>query len=176
MKSPENIQSLINLLSKSSLKDYNSILKNFDFESIDFSTFQSWSKDRYTRNCLFRDVNFELILICWNQDQETSIHGHNGEDCWVYLIDGEMEEVFFEQDQQHKLLQSGSQKVKPKQLTFMNDKIGFHKLKNSNDGKSMSLHVYAKPIENCVSFDETSNEFIERTLSYDTFKELTIRD
>ena len=58
----------------------------------------------------------------------------------------------------------------------MNDKIGFHKLKNSNDGKSMSLHVYAKPIENCVSFDETSNEFIERTLSYDTFKELTIRD
>ena len=175
MKSPENIQKLIQLLSQSSIEDYNTILKNFNFESVDFSSFESWSKGRYTRNCLFRDVHFELILLCWEQDQETAVHGHDGEDCWVYLLEGEMDEVFFSLDDNNYLREIGSQKVQPNQLTFMNDKIGFHKLKNSNKGRSVSLHLYAKPIENCVSFDEVSQSFMERTLTYDTYNELFVR-
>ncbi|WP_298760893.1 cysteine dioxygenase family protein [uncultured Psychroserpens sp.] len=175
MKSQENIQQLIALLSQSSIEDYNAILNNFNFNSIDFKPFESWSQQKYTRNCLYRDVNFEVILLCWEKGQETVIHGHDGEDCWVYLLEGEMEEVFFNVEDQH-LRKVGSQKVLPHQLTFMNDNIGFHKLKNSYEGKSISLHVYAKPIEHCVSYNETSQQFIERQLTYDTYKQLIVKD
>ncbi|MEM5564034.1 cysteine dioxygenase family protein [Psychroserpens sp. AS72] len=176
MKSSETIQNLIQLLSQSSIEDYNAILNAFDFETIDFSPFESWSSKSYTRNCLFRDENFELILLCWDQGQETAVHGHDGEDCWVYLLEGEMEEIYFTLDANQYLREVGARNIKPNQLTFMNDKIGFHKLKNSSQGASMSLHLYAKPIENCVSFDETSQSFIERELTYDTFKELIVKD
>ena len=176
MKSPENIQKLIALLSQSSIEDYNRVLNNFNFESIDFKPFESWSEEKYTRNCLYRDDKFELILLCWRKGQGTSIHGHDGEDCWVYLLEGEMEEVLFSLDDNNHLSQVDTQKVLPCQLTFMNDKIGFHTLKNSFDGLSISLHLYAKPIEHCVSYDETSERFIERQLRYDTFKQLELKD
>tara|TARA_R110000751_G_scaffold245379_1_gene345388 strand:- start:769 stop:1299 length:531 start_codon:yes stop_codon:yes gene_type:complete len=175
LKSTETIQKLLQLLSQSPTEDYNAILNAFDFGSLNFAPFESWSNEKYTRNCLFKDANFELILLCWEQEQETAVHGHDGEDCWVYLLEGEMEEVFFTIDDDQNLREVGSKKVESNQLTFMNDKIGFHKLKNSNLGRSISLHLYAKPIENCVSFDEVSQTFIERQLSYDTYKELALK-
>ena len=106
------------------------------------------------------------------RDRETTIHGHDGEDCWVYLLEGEMAEVFYTLDQDNYVLEIGSQKVMPQQLTFMNDSIGFHKLKNSSNGKSMSLHLYAKPIEYCRSYDEVTGSFIKKQLRYDTLNKL----
>jgi len=175
VKSSEHIQKLISLLSQSSIKDYNTILNGFDFSAIDFKLFESWSQKKYTRNCVYRDANFELILLCWEQGQETSIHGHDGEDCWVYLLEGEMEEVFFTIDNDNDLRKERSQIISPNQMTFMNDKIGFHKLRNSSHGKSISLHLYAEPIENCRSFDEVTQQFVERKLNYDTFKQFELK-
>lgn len=172
MKTSEHIQELILQLSQTSIKDYNKILKNFDFEAVDFGPFQSWSKKRYTRNCIHRDMNFELILLCWEAGQETAIHGHDGEDCWVYLLEGELEEVLYNIDEKEQLKQLVVQEVVPNQLTFMNDRIGYHKLRNVNKGRSLSLHVYAKPIERCRFFDASSREFKEKVLSFDTFRPL----
>lgn len=175
MKSLENIQKLVQHLSQSPTEDYNTILKDFDFKSIDFSLYESWSNERYTRNCLFRDEDFELILICWKIGQGTAIHGHDGEDCWVYLLEGEINEVYFNVNEDNKLQEVGSHKVVPNQLSFMNDKVGFHKLENCFDGKSMSLHLYAKPINNCVSYDDATQKFVKRFLSYDTCMEYDVK-
>ncbi|WP_299228553.1 cysteine dioxygenase family protein [uncultured Psychroserpens sp.] len=174
MKSPENIHKLIALLSESSKKDYNSIFNNFNFECINFKPFESWSPKKYTRNCLYKDHQFELILLCWNENQATSIHGHDGEDCWVYLLEGSMEEVYYTLTTNNDIKEEGSHHLLPKQLSFMNDRIGLHKLKNTYKGKSLSLHLYAKPIENCRSYDEASKTFIERELKYDTFREVEL--
>ena len=174
MKSPENIQELIQLLSESSKTHYNSILNSFDFDTIDFKAFESWSTKKYTRNCMYKDSQFELILLCWNEGQETSIHDHDGEDCWVYLLEVEMEEVFYALDDSNYLREERSTAITPHQLSFMNDRIGFHKLRNSFNGKSMSLHLYAKPIEQCNFYCETSERFVERKLNYDTFRELIL--
>lgn len=170
LKTSEHINKLISLLSNTTVEDYNDILDTFDFEAVDFKPFQSWAAKKYTRNCLYRDVHFELILLCWEEGQETAIHGHDGEDCWVYLLEGAMEEVLFSLNDHSQLEQIVVQSIVPNQLTFMNDKLGFHKLRNVNHGRSMSLHVYAKPIERCHYFDENSNKFVEKTLAFDTFK------
>ncbi|MGS2725146.1 cysteine dioxygenase [Psychroserpens sp. BH13MA-6] len=171
MKSSAYLQNLIDLLSDSSKDDYSSILNNFNFEAIDFGPFLNWSDEKYTRNCLYRDSRFELILLCWEKGQETAVHGHDGEDCWVYLLEGQMEEVFYEMNPQKTLERLNAHRVVPKQLTFMNDRLGYHKLKNIHQGKSMSLHVYAKPIDNCVYFDEKTEAFQKVSLSYDTVPE-----
>ena len=168
METPENIQKLVDLLANNSNEEYNALLNDFDFSTIDFKPYQSWSSEKYTRNCLYKDLNFELILLCWEHGQETPIHGHDGEDCWVYLLEGEMKEVFFNMDDNDNLIADDSQTVETDQVTFMDDSQGFHKLKNGHDGRSMSLHLYAKPIENCKSFDEKSQRFVKRSLNFDT--------
>jgi len=174
LKSPENIQELIQLLSESSKAHYNSILNRFDFNTVDFSDFESWSSQKYTRNCLYKDVQFELLLLCWEEGQETSIHDHDGEDCWVYLLEGKMEEVFYSLDNTEGLIEERSQYIKPHELSFINDRVGFHKLRNASKGQSVSLHLYAKPIEQCNFYCERSEQFIERKLNYDTYKELIL--
>lgn len=168
MKTPRTIQKLVTLLANTSNKDYNRLLDDFDFSTIDFKPYQSWSNESYTRNCLYKDDRFELILLCWEYGQETPIHGHDGEDCWVYLLEGKMKEVFFNMDKNNILIADNTQTVEPDQVTFMSDNQGFHRLKNGHDGRSMSLHLYAKPIEHCQSFDEKTQQFVERALTFDT--------
>jgi predicted metal-dependent enzyme (double-stranded beta helix superfamily) len=174
LKSPENIQELVKLLSETSKTHYNSVLQNFDFDAIDFKSFESWASEKYTRNCLYKDEQFELLLLCWDAGQETSIHDHDGEDCWVYVLSGEMEELFYSQNKSNCLIQENSRYILPHQLSFMNDRIGFHKLRNCSQGKSVSLHVYAKPIEQCHFYCETSEQFIEKKLNYDTINSISL--
>ncbi len=167
LNSPE-LEKFIALLSYSELKDYNTIFETFDFKSINFKPYETWSSEKYTRNCLYRDTNFELILICWNEGQETPVHNHDGEDCWVHLLQGEMQEVFYNLDLYNTVVEEDFQIILAKQTSHINDKIGLHKLKNNSEGKTMSLHLYAKPIDQCRSYDEDSGGFVENQLSYDT--------
>ena len=85
-----------------------------------------------------------------------------------------MEEIFYSLDHSNHLKEKDSQSIVPHQLSFMNDKIGFHKLRNSYKGKSMSLHLYAQPIEQCNFYCETSQKFIEKKLKFDTNREVVL--
>ncbi|MEY8847856.1 cysteine dioxygenase family protein [Psychroserpens sp. XS_ASV72] len=171
MKSIKFIRELIQTLSESEKSNYDYILNSFDFNSINFKPFESWSDKKYTRNCIYRDERFELLLLCWQEGQQTSIHGHDGEDCWVFLLEGKMQEMFYAMDDQGNVFETNSQTITPGEKTFMNDQIGFHRLANTNNGKTISLHLYAKPIENCSFYDEHSNEFVRKKLQYDTVQE-----
>lgn len=176
MKSTKHIQNLIDVLSRSSKEDYNALLKSFDPNRVNFEPFESWSAKKYTRNCIYRDDIFELILLCWEKGQETSIHGHDGEDCWVYMLQGEMQEVYYTIDTQNYLREVHVQTLHPKHISFMNDSIGFHKLKNTYEGRSISLHLYARPIKHSRSFDEASGHFVKTKLNYDTYRQLVCKD
>ena len=168
MKPKTPVQHLISQLSETPIEDYTSLLEKFDFNQINFTLFESWSDKRYTRNCIYKDDQFEVLLLCWEPGQQTAIHGHDGKDCWVYLLEGEMTEVFYSLDSENYLRQDRSHVITPRQLTFMNDKLGYHKLMASEQCRSVSLHIYARPIEECLYFDIKEKCFVKRALFYDT--------
>ncbi len=97
------------------------------------------------------------------------MHCHGGEECWMYVIEGELEEIFYVKDADNTLIQTKSQKLFVSKSSYINDLLGLHKLKNSFEGRSLSLHIYAKPILECSYYDETYRMFKTKTLSYDTF-------
>ena len=174
MNSSIYLQSFIDLLSKSEKKDYTSIIRNFDFDKVDFSTLENWSFGTYTRNCFYRDENFELILICWDKNQKTKIHDHDGNDCWVYLLEGELTEEFYELDKDEKLHLKVTNTLQSKQITKSGNRAGFHRLKTKLSKRAMSLHVYAKPIDKSRYYDETLDKLVEKELSYCSYKPLNI--
>ncbi|MCL4148870.1 UNVERIFIED_CONTAM: hypothetical protein GTU68_020361 [Idotea baltica] len=133
-----------------------------------FENYSSWCDESYTRNCIVENEKFELILLCWKAGQITPIHDHGGEECWVKIIEGEFRETIYTADKSGELKVVKSMISKSNDVTYMIDFMGFHSIENLSSKKSMSLHLYAKPIRSCNIFDENSRKFVNKDLTYDT--------
>ena len=164
----QSLDDLITALSEGERTTYNDIIHAAKFQSNDFDNYISWSDDCYTRNCIIDNENFELILICWCEGHKTPIHDHGGEECWVKVLDGEFKENIYKQDAQGTLKKVKISISKTNDITYMKDFMGFHRLENIANKRSLSLHLYAKPIRKCRAFDEKTQTFINRDLSYCT--------
>lgn len=165
---PQNLNELITALSEGERTTYNHIIHSVKFSSNAFDKYASWSNECYTRNCIVDNEKFELILICWSEGQGTPIHDHDGEECWVKFIKGEFKETIYKENEAGELNSVKTTVSKEGKVTYMKDFMGFHTLENLSNKKSMSLHLYAKPIRKCRVFDEKLNTFVTKKLEYDT--------
>ena len=164
----QTLNDLVTALSEGERTTFNHIIHSIKFTAKDFENYASWSDDCYTRNCIVNNEKFELILICWCEGHKTPIHDHGGEECWVKVIDGEFKETIYKQNDAEELTMIKSSTSKSNEVTYMKDFMGFHRLENISNKRSMTLHLYAKPIRNCNIFDEDSKTFVSKDMSYNT--------
>ncbi|MEE9406976.1 MAG: cysteine dioxygenase family protein [Polaribacter sp.] len=164
----QSLDELISALSEGERTTYNHIIHSLKLPTNAFEKYSSWSDECYTRNCIANNDKFELILICWCKGHRTSIHDHGGEECWVKVIEGEFKETIFKKDEIGALNLVKSTISKLNEITYMKDFMGFHRLENVSNKKSMSLHLYAKPIRKCNIFDEKLKIFVNKDLTYNT--------
>lgn len=164
----ETIDDLVTALSEGERTTYNHLMHSIKFSKNAFEKYSSWSDDCYTRNCIVDTEKFELILICWCKGHKTAIHDHGGEECWVKVIEGKFEETVYKKNELEELVLVRSTIAKQHDVTYMKDFMGFHRLENISKNRSMSLHLYAKPIRTCNMFNETSKTFVSTDLQYDT--------
>ncbi|WP_223267211.1 cysteine dioxygenase [Polaribacter sp. IC073] len=165
---PQTLNDLIVALNEGERTTYNHIIHTTKLEATAFKTYASWSNNCYTRNCIVDSEKFELILICWREGDQTAIHDHGGEECWVKAIEGEFKETIYKKDETGELKAVKTTISKPNDITYMKDFMGFHRLENMSKKRSMSLHLYAKPIRNCNVFNEDLKTFENKNLDYDT--------
>ena len=174
IQNPETLQSIQSLdelatsLSEEEQSKFSDLLHSLNLPTSAFDNYSSWSAESYTRNCIIENEKFELILICWEQGQITPIHNHDGQECWVRIIDGEFRETIYQLDDVGELNVIRSTISKSNDITYMIDFMGFHSLENLSNKRSMSLHLYAKPIRNCKLFDDKTRKFVNKDLTYDT--------
>lgn len=147
--------------------DYHQIIRSVSIPQEAFEGFCFWSSGCYTRNCIFENEKFELILICWEKNQKTPIHDHDGEECWVKVIDGTLKETLYKQESSGLTQIKSTISVKGT-ISYMIDFMGYHKLENISGHRAMSLHLYAKPIKKCNVFDDHKKTFSSKTLTFDT--------
>ena len=174
-KSDETITSLTQLveaLKTAPSEQFVSISNSLSLTESDVQPFSTWSKDSYTRNCLELNDRFELILLCWEPGQITPIHDHGGEECWVYFVNSEFEEVIYEKEG-NDLDESSKSTASNDSVSYMSDFMGVHSLQNVGEKRGYSIHLYAKPITACNIFNDDSEEFELKEMEYDTQIELT---
>lgn len=150
--------------------DFVQVANNMAADKIDFSRYQHFSPKHYTRNCIERTDAFELILLCWEEGQVTPIHCHGGKECWVQIVEGQMVEDRYDYNSQNALEKVETTNCRNSDVTFMNDDLGYHTLSNVNNGRSMSLHLYASPIKECRIFNSKTNEFEWRKMRDYSYK------
>ncbi|MEP2936742.1 MAG: cysteine dioxygenase family protein [Gilvibacter sp.] len=169
MTSINSLASLLDSLDHCEPQDYVKIVSRMQLPKEDFDRFSFWKPDGYTRNCIKRTQEYELVLICWNPGDITSVHGHNQQRCWVYQVDGAISEQRFEMGEQGQLKESQYLELTSGELSYMNDKMGYHALENRSQARARSLHLYISPIDSCQVFDDSNSQFNTKQLEYDSY-------
>lgn len=121
---------------------------------------------RYSRQRLYRDDEFEVLLLCWELGQHTPIHEHGGQHGWVTVVDGRLRlQEFLPEaapvEGQRLRLQAGAvdeagpgetrvETVRPETV----HRVG------SPHGRALSLHVYARPLESFLAYDADRESFV----------------
>ena len=170
MNSINTLAELLNALKSCKPEDYVKMVANMRLPKDDFRKYAHWKPDGYTRNCVERTDDFELVLICWNPGDKSPVHGHDDQRCWVYQVDGEMNELRFNEDDEGGLHESQHIELSPQRLSYMEDRMGYHSLENRSCEKAMTLHLYISPIDYCKVFDPSEEKFNIKELSYDSYK------
>jgi cysteine dioxygenase len=167
----ESLNELIETLDDCDPEDYVKLAKHMKLPHSDFEKYAHWKPDGYTRNCIERTDAYELILICWNPGNETPIHCHSEQRCWVYQVEGKLSELRYKADELGTLVVCNEMELSPGRLTYMEDSMGYHTLKNHSDERAMTLHLYISPIDTCKVFNDTTEDsFKLKELKYDSYK------
>jgi cysteine dioxygenase len=127
---------------------------------------------RYARNLVRSTADYELIVICWREGQSSPIHDHDGQRCWMVVLEGTLQETLFEHPDRGvaaPLRARSERSLAPGQVCFITDDIALHEIRPVH-GPGITLHLYANPIGTCRSFDPATGAAEERTLRFDSIQ------
>lgn len=134
--------------------------------------FLHFKRRRYTRNLVYRDARFEVVLNCWDTGTSSPIHDHGRQECWFSVQAGS----FLLED--YPLLEGGQQPgyallgpprlsegVGPGHVDYRGPLDSIHRV-TALRGPAVTLHVYASPVTQCLVFDVRRQRCAWRQLSY----------
>ena len=129
---------------------------------------------RYTRNLVYRDASFELILNCWDAGALSPVHNHDGQECWFSIQAGTFQLENFPLlcgGRVPGLAQLGPpQLLGPAGVGYVDHRTPaepVHRVR-ALSGPGLSLHVYARPLDSCLVYDVERNRCHLRALRYDS--------
>ena len=143
-----------------------------DVETI--SRYFFWSQNCYTRNLIYKDAQFELMAICWDKGQVSRVHNHSEQKCWMMVPVGKLRGQNFrvlEQDESR-----GYCRLEETDRFDLSDCLAakveleepVHQILNlpEFDARAVSLHIYSKPYDKCLSYCRQTDTFKEVPLFY----------
>jgi len=116
----------------------------------------------YTRNCAYRDDQFEVLILNWAAGAASPIHDHGGQRCWMMVLDGSLEvDDYVRLDPGDVpgyayVEPRGSRLLEPGDMDLRTERFDLHRVKCGNGSNAVSLHVYAAPLRNFFVYDETA--------------------
>jgi cysteine dioxygenase len=147
-------------------------LEGVRLRSESLGPFLHFRRGRYTRNLVYRDTRFEVVLNCWDTGVSSPIHDHSQQECWFSIQAG----TFLLED--YPLLAGGqrpgyallgsprvSKPVGPGHVDYRGPLDSIHRV-SALKGPAVTLHVYASPVERCLVFDARRQRCTWRHLSY----------
>lgn len=134
------------------------VMKSTKISRTEFQRYYSWSDDKYARNVLARNDEFEVLLICWENGQSSPIHDFDAQEAWIHPVEGMLrEECFKINPNDDRLEKVSSVLLGTDEFSYMKQ-VGIHRYSNANNARSVSLNVYRKPVNKWQVYDESSSD------------------
>ncbi len=152
------------------------VLQEMPVTTESIAPYLTWDRQHYTRNLIDRTPLYELMAICWEVGQASSVHNHRGQNCWMAAPIGRLQVENFHLV--HQDLQAGRCRLEPKNTVEMNiaqpcavdpaDPV--HRVLNPRDynARAVSLHVYSRPFDSCVVYSPEQGTCGEIRLHFNT--------
>lgn len=143
-----------------------------DVDSI--TRYFNWSESFYTRNLIYKDDRFEMMAICWEKGQVSRIHNHSDQKCWMTVPVGRLLGQNFavaEIDESRgfcKLVETDTFELSESLAAKVELEEPVHQILNlaEYDQRSVSIHIYSKPYDRCLSYCRETDTFKEVQLCY----------
>ena len=151
-------------------------LQQTPVEANSLAPYLTWNRQHYTRNLIDRTPLYELMAICWEVGQASSVHNHRDQNCWMAVPVGRLQVENFHLV--HQDLASGRSRLEPLNTIEMNiaepcavdpaDPV--HRVVNPLEfnQRSVSLHVYSRPFDTCVVYSPEQGTCGEIRLHFNT--------
>lgn len=133
---------------------YGGILARYAVPTRDLEPYFRWNSRHYTRTCVHRNDDFELLVICYEPGQRTSIHDYDSQTAWIHPVAGELVEERFA-----SLPDGGIELMQERHLTPGVDDVitngaAIHRFINPGPERAVTLNLYAKPMSKWRVYDE----------------------
>ena len=155
-------------------------LSGLTMDDASLAPYVRWRPKCYTRNLVYRDAIFELLVVCWESGSSSAIHDHAGQECLLYIHQGALGIDGFDLvdpacagrtgdgvwlRRRERLARLGQGVVDHRGPS--ND---IHRVANRRafGARAISLHVYSRPIDVCVVYDRAHGQAEHREMRYDS--------
>lgn len=131
-----------------------------------------WNPGFYTRNLVYKDERFEMMAVCWEPGQASRIHNHSDQNCWMTVPVGRLKGQNFAVESLDEA--SGHCKLRETESFELADCLAakveleepIHQILNTFDDRAVSIHIYSKPFDRCLSYCRETDTFKEVQLYY----------
>lgn len=143
-----------------------------DVDSI--AQYLHWSHKFYTRNLIHKNDRFEVMAICWEKGQVSRIHNHWDQKCWMMVPIGRLQGQNFavqeiDETRGHcKLIETDAFELKDCLAAKVELEEPIHQVLNLPEfnERAVSIHIYSKPYDRCLSYCRDTDTFKEVELFY----------
>ena len=151
-------------------------LANTPVGSESLQPYLTWDRQHYTRNLIDRTPLYELMAICWEVGQASSVHNHRDQNCWMAVPIGRLQvenfRVVYQDIEQGKseLKPSDTVEMNPSCPCAVNPKEPVHRVVNPREfnQRAVSLHIYSRPFDSCVVYSPEQGTCGEIKLHFNT--------
>lgn len=133
---------------------YADILSRYAVPGRDLEPYIRWNSRHYTRNCIVRNEEFELLVICYEPGQRTSIHDYDSQTAWVHVVQGEVLEERFGIAEDGTLELMRESGLRPGMVQVLSRGSSIHRFTNQGPGRAITINLYAKPMSKWRVYDE----------------------
>jgi len=151
-------------------------LTNTGVDPATLNPYLNWDRQHYTRNLIDKNPLYELVAICWEVGQASSIHNHRDQNCWMAVPIGrllvENYRVVFQQIEEGRceLETADTVEMNPAHPCAVDPLEPVHRVLNPREfnQRAVSLHVYSRPFDTCVVYSPEQGTCGEIKLHYTT--------
>src|SRR5437867_9607772 len=153
-----------------------SFLRNVPVNADSLLPYLTCDRQHYTRNLIDKTALYELIAICWEIGQASSVHNHRDQNCWMAAPIGKLVvenfRVGFQDIEagQCRLEASNRVELTAENPCAVDPQEPVHRVVNPREAnqRAVSLHVYSRPFDTCIVYSPEQGTCGEIRLHYNT--------
>jgi cysteine dioxygenase len=156
------------------------LMASYQSQHKEWKRFAKFDPHRYTRNLVDSgNGKFNLMVLCWNEGQGSSIHSHANSHCFLKVLGGAIKEELYEwpsscqgDNQSSEISETSMKKwaenvYGKNECAYINDSIGLHRVENtSHTDTAVTLHLYSPPFDECQCFDERTGRSVASKVTF----------